>query len=57
MLTLKVKEIENLISTLRWVQVATLSTEEDRKATQDLIDKFLVAKKTANHDRVEFVAE
>ncbi len=57
MLTLKVEEIEKLISTLEWVQIATLSTEEERKSIQGMIEKFIVARKTATRKRIEFVAE
>ena len=57
MLTLKLEEIEKLISTLKWVQVATLSTDTDRKATQRLIEKFIVAKKTAARSQVEIIVE
>jgi len=57
LLTLKLEEIEKLISTLKWVQVATLSTDTDREATQRLIEKFIVVKKTAARNRVEIVVE
>ena len=57
MLTFRIEEVEKLISTLRWVQVATLSTEEDQKKMQDLIEKLIVAKKTSHEKRIEIIVE
>ena len=57
MLTFRIEEIEKLISTLRWVQVATLSTEEDQKQMQDLIEKLVVAKKTSHKKKIEIIVE
>ncbi len=54
MLELTKKELEKLISTLKWVQVATLSTKEEEDMIQNLIDKMLIAKKTASSSRVKF---
>ena len=57
MLTFRIEEVEKLISTLRWVQVATLSTEEDQKQMQDLIEKLVVAKKTSHKKKIEIIVE
>ena len=53
MLTFKLEEIEKLLSTLSWVQAATLSTQEDREILQSVIDKLYVIKKTNDKKEVE----
>lgn len=54
MLELTKEEMGKLISTLKWVQVATLSTEEERDTIQNLIEKLRIAKKTSPKDRIRF---
>jgi len=54
MLELTKEELDKLISTLKWVQIATLSTEKERDTIQNLIEKLRIAKKTSPKDKVRF---
>ena len=42
---LPIEELELLISTLKWVLVATQPTEEDRKKLSDTLYRLIAAKK------------
>ena len=57
MLELTLEELNKLISTLKWVQIATLSTDEERHTIQNLIEKLRIAKKTSHNDKIKFTVK